>query len=69
MTYHERTALYYAAIGKHKDVFQLLLEVGINVSTKDYFGITASGYAFSSRIDGVETNARKRLCQRPSNGH
>lgn len=62
MTYYKRTALYYAAIKKHEVVFQLLLEAGINISTKDYFGITASGYAFSSRINGVKTNITKRLC-------
>lgn len=61
------TALHYAAIGKHEDVFQLLLEAGINVSPKDYFRMTASGYAFSSTVDAVESNSRKRLCQRPSN--
>lgn len=68
-TYHKRTALHYAAIEKHEHVFQLLLKAGINVFTKDYFGMTASGYAFSSTVNAVETNARKRVYQRPSNGH
>lgn len=61
-TYHKRIALHYAAIGKHEDVFQLLLEASINVSPKDYFGMRASGYAFSSTVDVVESNSRKRLC-------
>lgn len=33
-TCHKRTALHYAAIGKHEDVRQLVWEAGINASRR-----------------------------------
>jgi len=40
-------ALHYAAIENHEDVFQLLLEASIDISKRDYSGVTAFDYAFS----------------------
>ena len=36
-TAYDGTALHYAAIGEYEDVFQLLLEAGINALRKDCF--------------------------------
>ena len=48
-------ALHYATITYHEDVYQLLLDAGSDMSKKDCFGMTASGYHSDRMIELSKT--------------